>query len=116
MEPRVTDEELAVGLLMPHADADARGWKLVVRMLQSGRLDSAKVQRLAHMERADALLHFLLAGLPESEHTAPIAELDDLARRAPRGYRGVSVQYDLARLVKRPATRGALCRPKPARR
>lgn len=103
------DEELVVGLLMPHAEADARTWKLVVRMLQAGRLDLRRLAQLARQERAEAMLHWLVQLVPAQEQTPAIAELR--RRPAPRGFSGVRVAYDAGRLLRRPASKGELQAP-----
>ena len=66
LTPEVSDEQLIVGLLMPQAEADARTWKLVVRMLQSGRVRFAELTFLARLERADMLLYWLVHQVPPS--------------------------------------------------
>lgn len=101
-EPTVTLEELIVALAMPHAEADGRNWKLIVRALQKGPFSPGKLARLAKLERGEVLLAWLLAGLPEQERTP---ELEALAKLiCPRDRRPPSIRYDFGRLNKRPAS------------
>lgn len=109
--PGLSHEELVVALLMPQAEADARTWKLVVRMLQSERLDASLLATLARHERAEVMLHWLLRQLPSSERTGGI-EAVAAALRPPRGMPTVTVVWDPSRLVKRVATGEKLWRPK----
>lgn len=109
----LTDEELLVGLLSPHAPADGRTLKLVVRMLQSSRLNPRRLELLARRERASGVLHWLLRLIPESERTESVRELQKIFATPPRGDRGVAYDYDPQRLVRRPATREQLWRTKP---
>lgn len=106
--PGVTLEELLVLLAMPHTEADGRLFKLIVRALQKGPVDVARLVRLAKQEQAEPLLSWLLRNLPETEHTPTTREL--LARLSPRGVGEVSYRYDFDRLRRRPATREHLWR------
>lgn len=111
-DEELTVEELAVGLLSPHAPADGRTFKLVVRMIQSGRLNAARVALLARRERASGVLYWLLNQIPPSERTPPVHELSRCFPTPPRGARGVAYAYDPDRLIRRPATRERLWRTK----
>jgi hypothetical protein len=106
--PGVSVEELLVLLAMPHAEADGRLFKLIVRTVQRGPVDVSRLARLARQEHAEALLAWLLRNLPESEHTPATRELAD--RLHPRGRLDVSYRYDFERLVRRPATKEQLWR------
>lgn len=106
--PGVTLEELVVLLAMPHAEADGRVFKLIIRALQKGPIDAARLARLARQEQAEALLAWLLRGLPETEHTPGTREL--ATRLSPRGTRDLDYRYDFERLRRRPATRDHLWR------
>lgn len=96
-------EDLVVGLLMPHAELDARVIKLVVRLLQSTQLDAAKLVFRARRERADIALAWVLSLVPEGELTAPVVAVAKLLRK-PRGDAQVRFNYDPQRLVRRAAT------------
>lgn len=109
----ISDEQLVVGLLMPQAEADARTWKLVVRMLQSEKLRLSELAFLARMERAEVLLYWLLLQVPPEEATAPILQLRSELKQ-PRGFSGVRYRYEPSRLIRRPAAKGDLWRPKPS--
>jgi hypothetical protein len=102
---QVSLEELIVALAMPHAEADARNWKLIIRALQKGPFDPATLARLAKLERADALLAWLLRGLPATERSPVLERLAALLH--PRDPRDLDVRYDFTRLLRRPATREA---------
>lgn len=104
-------EDLVVGLLMPHAELDARVIKLVVRLLQSTQLDAAKLVFRARRERADIALAWVLSLVPEGELTAPVVAVARLLRR-PRGDAQVRFNYDPQRLVRRAATKEHLWRAK----
>ena len=106
-------EDLLVGLLMPHAELDARVIKLVVRVLQSGQLDAAKLAFHARRERADLALAWVLSLVPETEQNDAI-RLVAGALRAPRGATPVRYNYDVGRLIRRPASKGQLWRAKPS--
>lgn len=103
LTPGVCLEELLVLLAMPHAEADGRHFKLIVRALQRGPVDVVRLARLAKQEHADTLLAWLLNGLPASEHTETTRALASLLR--PRMTGALSYRYDFDRLVRRPATR-----------
>jgi len=94
-----------VGLCAPHAEADGRVFKLVLRLLQSGRLDGARLARLARLERlerADCVLHWLCAHVPDVERSPAFLLVEAYFRTPPRGYRPPSYDYDFRRLVRRP--------------
>ena len=104
-------EDLVVGLLMPHAELDARVIKLVVRLLQSSQLDVAKLVFRARRERADIALTWVLSLVPEGEQSAPVVAVAKSLRK-PRGDAQVRFNYDPQRLVRRAATRDHLWRAK----
>ncbi|MDX2010053.1 MAG: hypothetical protein SFW67_07685 [Myxococcaceae bacterium] len=109
----ITDEEVLVALLMPQAEADARTWKLVVRMLQSGRLDPLRLASLARRERGDVMLAWLLARVPRTEW-GPALEAVTQALRPPGHLGPVTVVWDASRLVRRPLTKGTSWRRTPS--
>lgn len=106
INPSVTLEELLVLLAMPHAEADGRHFKLILRALQRGPIDVVRLARLGRQEHADTLLAWLLDGLPASEHTETTRALASLLR--PRVTGELSYRYDFGRLVRRPASREQL--------
>ena len=110
-ETRLSDEDLAVALLRPHAEWDARVLKLLTRMLQSGRLDAATLAFRARRERADVALAWLLSVLPTSERNAQ-TEAVSRCLKPPRGQARVEVNYDPSRLIRRPASQRDLWRAK----
>jgi hypothetical protein len=106
-------EDVVVGLLMPHAELDARVVKLVVRILQSDQLDGAKLAFRARRERADIGLAWVLSLVPEAEVTKSVSSVAR-ALRPPRGTTKVNFRYDSQRLVRRPASKEHLWRAKPS--
>lgn len=104
-------EDLVVGLLMPHAELDARIIKLVVRILQSGHVDAPKLAFRARRERADFALAWVLDLVPESVGNTA-TRLIAASVRPPRGATPVCFNYDAGRLVRRPASKGQLWRAK----
>jgi hypothetical protein len=111
IDPGVALEDLVVGLLMPHAELDARVIKLITRILQSGQVDATKLSFRARRERADIGLAWLLELVPPEERTAPLRAVSE-ALRPPRTKAEVSFNYDPQRLVRRPATKEQLWRAK----
>lgn len=111
-EDRLTLEELVVGLTGPWAEADGRTLKLLLRIIQSGRLDIPRLQKLARRERAEIALHWLMTLTPESERSAGVDELAAALGGTPRGFRGVRYDYRPSRLEGRPATAEQLWRTK----
>jgi len=104
LDPALALEDIVVGLLQPHAPADLRALKLVLRILQSGWIDCRRLLLLARRERALPLLAWLLDLVPEPERTAPVAELlRRLRDNPPRDPRRPRFRYDPQRLVRRPA-------------
>ncbi|MEE8409946.1 MAG: hypothetical protein V3T05_10090 [Myxococcota bacterium] len=101
LDPTLSNEEIVVGLLQPHARADLRLLKLVVRMLQSGQLDADRLLFLARRERALLILAWLLELIPEQERHPPIQSLlQRVQQRPPRGYRAPKIRYDPRRLLR----------------
>ena len=109
--PSLGLEDLVVGLLMPQAELDARVVKLVVRMLQSGLLDAAKLAFRARRERADVALSWVLHLVPASEQNPAVAAVA-ASLRPPRSGAHIDFNYDAQRLVRRPATKDHLWRAK----
>jgi hypothetical protein len=110
-DARLSLEDIVVGLLSPHAEKDARTLKLVLRILQSGQLNLTLLLFRARRERSAKALWWLLQKTPESERNTAVSSLLQQFGEAPRGYRDLNFVFDPARLIKRPATRGALRRP-----
>jgi hypothetical protein len=98
-------EDIVVGLLAPQAPAEARIFKLVLRILQSGRLSARKLLHRARRERAVTTLYWLLRRVPEEERTPAIAELSEVFSAAPRGYRELAFRFEPSRLIRRVATK-----------
>ena len=108
-DPKLSLEEIVVGLLQPAAPAEPRVLKLVVRILQSGRLDLRRLHLLSRRERALANLAWLLEQVPPEERTAPIGELAVLLEnQPPRESRRPTLRYDPSRLLRR---KGQIQRP-----
>ena len=101
LDPALTLEAIVVGLLLPHGPADGRLLKLVVRILQSGRVDPMRLAFLARRERADAVLAWLLDKVPPAERTDPVTAIA-LQVSHPRGPRAPDLRYDANRLIRRP--------------
>ncbi len=104
LDPRLSQEQLIVGLVGPWAPVDGRTYKLVLRIMQTGQLDPLLLKRLARQERAEFMLHWLLERVPESEQNEPVRILSGLFADPPRGDRGVDYLLDPARWIRRPAT------------
>lgn len=100
-DPDLGLEDIVCGLLLPHGPADGRLFKLVLRILQSGRVDPARLALLARRERADHVLVWLLGRVPAPERNA---SLDAVATAlgTPRGHRPPRMEYDANRLLRRP--------------
>lgn len=93
-------EDIVVGLLQPQAPAEVRVIKLVVRILQSGRLDLDRLLLRARRERADASLAWILEIIPEVEVGPPVRALRERSReRPPRETRRPAIRYDPRRLL-----------------
>jgi hypothetical protein len=112
IEPGLSLEEIVVGLLAPLAPADGRTWKLVLRILQSGQLQTDELRYLARRERADPALYWLLINIPAEEQTPPVRELQQTFSQPPRGFGKIRYRYDFGRLIKRPASRETMWRAK----
>ncbi|MGH7820114.1 MAG: hypothetical protein ACREQ9_10090 [Candidatus Binatia bacterium] len=101
-DPLLDLEDIVVGLLQPHAPAEPRVLKLVVRILQSGSIDPARLLLLARRERALGVLTWLVGLIPAEERNDPIRDLEErLRRNPPRDKRRPSIRYDPRRLVRR---------------
>lgn len=101
-DERLTFEDIVVGLCMPHAVADVRVFKLVLRILQTGMVDGPRLARLARMERAEGVLHWLCAGVPAAERNPAFEEIAACFALVPRGWRELRLTYDFGRLLRRP--------------
>ncbi len=109
VDDSVTLEELLVSLMTPDATADGRHWKLIFRAIQKGPVDLARLARLAVMERADVLLHWLVVNAPAGERTENVEALARVLH--PRDTRPPTYDYDFKRLERRPALREHGWRP-----
>jgi hypothetical protein len=113
-DPSLSLEEVVVALVAPLAPVDGRTFKLVVRILQSGRVDARRLHWLARRERADRLLHWLLELVPREERNDALEAVAAPFAMPPRAYRAPSIVYDARRLVRRVAGRGDLWRTRPS--
>ena len=99
-------EDIIVGLLQPHAPAEPRILKLVLRILQAPSIDPSRLWLRARRERADAVLAWLIAMVPEAERTESFDGIErEMAARPPRGTRTPDIVYDPTRLQRRPGLR-----------
>lgn len=105
LDVELRPEEIVVGLAVPHAIADARVFKLIVRIAQAGVLDPGRLAALARRERAEGVLHWLFAGVPEVERTAKFELVAAAFREPPRGYRVPEYRYEFSRLIRKPYRR-----------
>lgn len=105
----LTNDDLIVALLAPKAIVDARIFKLVLRIVQSGTLDLVRLSFRARRERADRALFWLLGVVPTAERTAPVLDLVERLSQ-PRGFHPIEYRFDPDRLVRRPASKGSLWR------
>jgi hypothetical protein len=79
--------------------------KLVVRVLQSGRVDPERLLLLARRERALPALAWVLDLVPEPERNEAILDLAERIRRnPPRDPRRPEIRYDARRLLRRSVT------------
>lgn len=101
VDPTLTLEDIVCGLLQPHGPADGRLFKLVLRILQSGKVAPDRLAALARRERAEHLLAWLLERVPDPERTPEVVAIAQ-AIGTPRGYRPPAMDYDASRLVRRP--------------
>ena len=97
----LSDEDIVVGLLHPAAPTEGRVLKLVLRMLQSGRLDLRRLHLRARRERALANLAWLVERIPAEERTPSILQLEALLREHPPRERRPTLDYDPSRLRRR---------------
>lgn len=74
----------------------------MVRILQSGGIDPARLARLARMERAEGVLHWLCLGTPDSERNKAFEAAAEPFATPPRGWRPLDLRYDFGRLIRRP--------------
>ncbi|MBT3220422.1 MAG: hypothetical protein HN348_15150 [Proteobacteria bacterium] len=98
----LTLEEIVVGLCTPHSPAEARVFKLLLRILQSGRIDVDRLHWLARRERAQFVLHWLTLQVPEGERNDEFQKVAKPFEAPPRGYRPLTFNYDGRRLIRRP--------------
>jgi hypothetical protein len=110
IEPRLSLEDIVVGLVSPAARLDGRVIKLVTRILQSDAVQVARLLHLARAERAEAPLFWLARHAPDSERQGALAEMARHWTRPPRGFRGIKYEYDFDRLVRHRASRDQLWR------
>jgi hypothetical protein len=104
-DPTLEIEDIVVGLLQPHAPAEARVVKLVVRILQAQRIDAKRLLFRARRERADTTLAWIIGLVPVEEQRGAIVELQrELRARPPRDTRRPAIRYDPRRLVPRKAS------------
>jgi hypothetical protein len=102
LDPALSLEDIVVGLLHPEAPAEGRVLKLVLRILQSEKLDRVRLHLYARRERALVNLAWFVEQVPEPERTPPILQLAALlAQRPPRETCRPQMRYDPARLLKR---------------
>ncbi|MFN0061410.1 MAG: hypothetical protein ACKVPX_02670 [Myxococcaceae bacterium] len=106
----LTIEDVVVGLLAPQAPADARIFKLVLRVLQRAEFDTGRLMLRARREYAGAALFWLLSQIPNEESTPAILNLRAAFGTGPRGYRGLRYRFDPSRLHSRRARKGDLWR------
>ncbi|MCC7385842.1 MAG: hypothetical protein IT384_28595 [Deltaproteobacteria bacterium] len=105
VDPDLESEDIVVGLLQPHAPAEARVVKLIVRILQSGQLDPTRLWLRARRERADACLAWVLDLVPEPERNVAVREIAAaLEVHSPRQTRRPRFHYAPERLVRRKAS------------
>ena len=96
----LASEEIVVGLTMPQAPAEARILKLIVRMMQTGRLNAQRLGWLARQQRSEFTLHWLVQKIPEPERVPSLHPILERFREPPRGYYPLSFQYDAQRLIR----------------
>lgn len=102
IDPELDVEAIVAGLLQPHAPAEVRILKLVLRILQSGRHDPARLVLACRRERALDTLCWLLEQIPETERTEPVRVLETVVRAAPpRAPRPPRIRFDPRRLERR---------------
>jgi hypothetical protein len=101
VDPTLGIEEIIVGLLQPHAPAEPRVIKLVVRALQTERVNVERLLFLSRRERALPVLAWIARLVPDQERTRPIRDLlDRLREHPPRGSKEPDINYSPDRLVR----------------
>lgn len=101
LDPALSLEDIVVGLLQPQAPAEVRVVKLIVRMLQSGRLDPARLWLGARREKADSVLAWVLGLIPEQEQNEAVQAIQVVVDAHPvRDTRRPTVRYDPKRLLR----------------
>ena len=99
LDPSLSIEEILVGLLQPHAPAELRLVKLVVRALQSGNVDINRLLFLSKRERALPVLAWIIELIPSEEQTPSIGELQQRLRDdPPRDRKRPNINYTSDRL------------------
>ena len=106
-------EDVVAGLLAAQAPVDARVFKRVLRILQSGRLLPQKLLLRSKREGAWPALYWLLQKVPSEECNVAVRGLQVELSTPPRAYRGLDYNYDAQRLVRRPAKKDDLWRKPP---
>ncbi|MBI2374627.1 MAG: hypothetical protein HYV07_11585 [Deltaproteobacteria bacterium] len=102
LDSELSLEEIIAGLLMPHADADGRVLKLVLRILQSGQVDLERLLLICRAERALGTLAWLVELVPEEERSAPVVALSKkLIAAPPRDFRRPKYDYSPQRLIRK---------------
>lgn len=102
LDPELSREEILVGLLQPHAPADLRAVKLVVRMLQAPDLDVPRLVLLAKRERALENLGWVVSLVPQPELIGSLRPLKQrLEATPPRDPRRPQINYSPDRLLRR---------------
>lgn len=102
VDPDLTAEDIIVGLLQPHAPCEPRILKLVVRAIQSGRLDPDRLVFRAKRERALAVLRWLTSLIPEPERNESVVRLAEVLASTPaRDERPPRIEYDPMRLLRK---------------
>lgn len=106
LDPELELRDIVVGLLLPHESADGRVLKLVLRLLQSGQVESEGLLWLARKERAVWPLRWLMDLVPAVERNEAIDTFTRRLHAVSRGYRPPAYRYEPRRLIRRPFCRG----------
>jgi hypothetical protein len=101
LDPSFGLEDIVVALLQPHNVADLRLFKLILRILQSGRLEPQTLAIRCRRERADHVLWWFLGQIPPTEVNEAVAAIRNHLTQ-PRGYHPPALRYEPKRLEKRP--------------
>lgn len=106
-DSRLTLEEIVIGLIAPQASLDGRILKLVVRILQHGKVNLERLLFIAKRAKAESALHWIARLVPEEEMSSEIRILQEAV---PRGYHPLQYRYSPERLLTRRATKADLWR------